>query len=618
MPVISFINRTLTVYGLRIVRLDTISQYLSRTKIFSQNERKSPGPITDADHPPRIGIRRRMVQATVKMALLNYDRWYILAHSQGTILAFNSLMETEQNLPNYLDQNLWQRAVKKLYKKAENEDRQAQGRMRPSRPNWLNPEDLLDRTKLFEKLRGVMTYGSPLSKFARLWPAIVQLNENECVFQNNFEWINIYDPTDPVAGCVEQVFKPSEYTDTKSSKIAPAPKDYAYKAIYWHLLSHINYLKSETKRKDRLVNEVVEWILTGKEFNENGGFKKSLSKVKSFKYTFIRILLWWIAGFMCTVIWSFTAESLPSFPLSLPSFLLRIQDSVQSFVSNITNSFHKLIPLIPIGLLEYVIKGMLKGILFGIGGAIIIFILGIIRIILDYLFIIDKKKLQSYIVELLRENPNKKYNIEEIENKFYKIYQSTLISEALEKLIENKFIKQSVEKYYFFPVVTFKVSPDIINNQNYRNIMNTYQKFIYDALDCRLNYAPNEEGFLNPITNKTSNIVSYLTCCKEKNWLMAINFSQKNIFLYYNLEKYDQNNEIVITKIEFQSKGQKDAEQNKGLDKREADLKDEANQAKRDEKNLNELEESYESYRKFKEKDDLELNKYYRKYKVVV
>jgi hypothetical protein len=561
MPVIAIINRTLSVIGLRIARLDTISQYLSRTKIFSQQERKSVGPITDADHPPRIGIRRRMVQAMVKMALLNYDRWYVLAHSQGTILAFNSLMETEQNLPNYLDQNLWHRAIKKLYKKAENEEQLAQGRMRPHRPDWLNPEDLIDRKKLFANLRGVMTYGSPLSKFARLWPAIVQLNKDECVFNKDFEWINIYDPTDPVAGPVEPFFQPSaSKTDLKTSgKIPPTPKDYAYKAKFLHLLSHIHYLTPEPQRKDyRLVNELVRWIISGKKFNEQNRLN-TISPKKLFLYDFIRILFWWLAGFICTVILGFSINLLPY-----------IKDfSAQGIALNIINTLNLPIPHVLIGLAEHIINGILCGAV----GMIIIFFLGAIGAIREHLVVRDINRIKKNLLELLNPYENKAYDISEIYEKsdIYEIYgiykdkydisemykdtydiseikdkfstyDKKLIIKALNKMVEERTIKQLSNGKYVFPTTTFILSPNILEDDNSRNIMSRYKKIICDALDNQLSYAPDEEDDCR-------------IRIENNNWLMNIKSGDASIYLYYvvdNPQDEELKKRIVITKIEVE------------------------------------------------------------------
>jgi len=72
--------------------------------------------------------------------------------------------------------------------------------MQPPFPSWRDKEYVLDRRELFKNLRGLLTYGSPLSKFAALWPAIVPLNDERYVFHKDFQWLNVYDPTDPVAG----------------------------------------------------------------------------------------------------------------------------------------------------------------------------------------------------------------------------------------------------------------------------------------------------------------------------------------------------------------------------------------------------------------------------------
>ena len=59
------------------------------------------------DEPPRAAIRRRMIRVMIDVAKADYDRWYILAHSLGTVVAWNGLMEIQQALPNYLDRKCW-------------------------------------------------------------------------------------------------------------------------------------------------------------------------------------------------------------------------------------------------------------------------------------------------------------------------------------------------------------------------------------------------------------------------------------------------------------------------------------------------------------------------------
>src|SRR5215207_6059359 len=79
-----------------------IVNLLSGVKIYSQHSRAGGSPMDGPDEPPRVAIRRRMVRAMVDVAAADYERWYILAHSLGSVVAWNGVMETAETLPNYL------------------------------------------------------------------------------------------------------------------------------------------------------------------------------------------------------------------------------------------------------------------------------------------------------------------------------------------------------------------------------------------------------------------------------------------------------------------------------------------------------------------------------------
>ena len=72
---------------------ETIVNYLSAVKLYSQTKRAGGSPMDGPDEPPRAAIRRRMIRVMVDVAEAGYDRWYILAHSLGTVVAWNGLME---------------------------------------------------------------------------------------------------------------------------------------------------------------------------------------------------------------------------------------------------------------------------------------------------------------------------------------------------------------------------------------------------------------------------------------------------------------------------------------------------------------------------------------------
>ncbi len=273
LPFLSLLNFVLRrLLAFKIPPPDIFAQFIGDVKLFQQEKQIGKGPLQDIGLPPRVTLRRRMIRGLVEMALRRYDRWYILAHSQGTVLAFNGIMETAQSLPNYLTKDLWKRCiVKSLIREAQDDEKltaKEKKRMQPPFPSWRDKEYILDRRKLFKNLRGLLTYGSPLSKFAALWPVIVPLNKDSYVFykdsedpQKNFQWLNVYDPTDPVAGRT-QPFQ-NQKSPSVSTYNAAEPIDIPYKANLFHLLSHVQYLTFSKGKDPRLVDIVANWLLEG-------------------------------------------------------------------------------------------------------------------------------------------------------------------------------------------------------------------------------------------------------------------------------------------------------------------------------------------------------------------
>ncbi len=311
--VLSYILRS--VFGFNL-RPDILIQYLGDVKLYQQEERVGKGSLLDLGQPPRISIRRRMIKKLVQMSLSNYDRWYVLSHSLGTLVAFNGLMETDLALPNYLNQQLWDKWQNFSQKKAKQEEQLTSEQidnMVPSRPAWLNPNDIVDRSHLFRNLKGFLTYGSPLSKFAVFWPAIVPINKDTEVFSPEFEWINIYDPSDPVAD-------QTKYFQFKTGVDRKQPREIAYKAESLHLVSHGEYLTYNQKRKHPLAKNVADWLLSGDKFKAaptSAGWpvpNSSLAQV----YVFIRVLIWLLLGWVIAKILSWLI------PLSLPDQIEKI------------------------------------------------------------------------------------------------------------------------------------------------------------------------------------------------------------------------------------------------------------------------------------------------------
>jgi hypothetical protein len=135
--------------------------------------------------------------------------------------------------------------------------------MMPPRPLWLADDDVVYREKVLEKFRGLLTYGSPLDKFATIWPARVPINVREPFFHTDAEWINIYDPTDPVGASLDAFGGPG----APFPESVLQPKNYGYRAHWLLLYSHLCYLRVHEGRKCELSDAAVEWVLSGRKFS---------------------------------------------------------------------------------------------------------------------------------------------------------------------------------------------------------------------------------------------------------------------------------------------------------------------------------------------------------------
>jgi hypothetical protein len=266
--VVSWLLRKIRFYS--IAPADLLEQYFADVKLYQQPCRRDLLPLADMGRPPRVMIRRRAVRAIADMALVGYDRWYVLAHSLGSVIAFNALMETGHALPNYLDETRWRDCVAaELGGPKRAHDRVGDvATMMPTRPGFLGARDVLYRDKLFARLGGLLTYGSPLDKFATLFPAIVPLNRDERVFPSSCQWVNVHAPTDPVGAKLDD-FDPlpgGGGSPAIAGSIALAPANHAFQAHWLWLYSHIRYLSFDARRPGRLVDLTAQWILRGGTF----------------------------------------------------------------------------------------------------------------------------------------------------------------------------------------------------------------------------------------------------------------------------------------------------------------------------------------------------------------
>ena len=166
------------------------------------------------------------------MAVEKYDRWYIVGHSLGSVIAFKGLMSPGNALARYMSINRWDsRDLQEFITASDSNIGYAD---EPRCPHWLDRSAALDRGLLFSRLRGFITYGSPLEIFAHLWPAIVQVNK-EKVFPADFEWLNFYNSTDIVARRPPRSFADAEAISPKNFCCASSRRVWQAHTRYFHM-----------------------------------------------------------------------------------------------------------------------------------------------------------------------------------------------------------------------------------------------------------------------------------------------------------------------------------------------------------------------------------------------
>jgi hypothetical protein len=288
--------------------------YIGAVKLYSQRRRVDGGFLDAFSEPPRVSIRRRMIRTIADVALADYDRWYVVAHSLGSVVAYNGLNENAHAIPNYLSEAQYEGLIEGVNGVAFAGAARDEGgikdllgstaAMLPARPVWLARDAVVYRDRLYSKFAGLFTYGSPLDKFAAIWPARVPINVTEpgLVFAPGrapAEWINVYDPTDPVGGNIDAYGKP----DDSCNDIVLEPRNFAYAASPLLLYSHLRYFAGGDDRS-RLADRLVEWALTGGTFSPPQDASKSRwLDVDSQEYRARRRIAWltWIAVYMLLV-----------------------------------------------------------------------------------------------------------------------------------------------------------------------------------------------------------------------------------------------------------------------------------------------------------------------------
>ncbi len=264
-----------------------VHNYLGDVKLYQDWFLRDDDTLETVGQKSRVAIRGRMIRALVATASQFHatrttdrlDGYYIIAHSLGTVVALNGLMETALALPNYLSREEWTTLPAKLRRQAP---KAAPTVQMPTRRPWLKPKDAIHRGRLFEGLQGLVTLGSPLDKFAALWPCIVRTNAQGLGGQRLVPWINVTDLQDIVGSSIDLFGR-----CPPANGIGGLKKIEVGWADQWTLASaHTTYWKAKKRahRPDRLIDHLVPWF-------EGGAFERPQNRM----WPWLATAIYWLS-----------------------------------------------------------------------------------------------------------------------------------------------------------------------------------------------------------------------------------------------------------------------------------------------------------------------------------
>ena len=235
----------------------TLYNFVGDVKLYQDGYVRMDNNPETLGEKSRVAIRRRMVRSLVNTAKAvkrgEISEYFIFAHSLGTVVAFNGLMELAGILPRYLTKEEWDSV--KAHGLNDSQGDPNLPREEPRRPSWLLPTDQINRGGLFEGLKGLLTMGSPLDKFAALWPNIVPINKQSIA--GTIPWINVADKQDIVAGEL------NHFDDRSNPGIVSGLHltNISWADRYTPFTAHTSYWKADGRR---LLTRLINWVIPRK------------------------------------------------------------------------------------------------------------------------------------------------------------------------------------------------------------------------------------------------------------------------------------------------------------------------------------------------------------------
>jgi hypothetical protein len=233
----------------RIDVLMSVYSYLSSVKLYQQERNETNQDVLDQVISRRIRIQKRVCDLYLSMAEAEYERWFIVAHSLGSVIAYKSLMYNGEGFARALGHDRWHRLNADWKTKSPIESSNFLDE--PPLPWWLETTDAINLEKVYDRLGGLITYGSPIETFATLWPSIVEINNDPHHLHAN--WINLYDSRDFISSPIKSFDSLHECLPITNIEIDS----------HWLIpKSHTNYFTIK-RGSSKAVQNLISWFSGG-------------------------------------------------------------------------------------------------------------------------------------------------------------------------------------------------------------------------------------------------------------------------------------------------------------------------------------------------------------------
>lgn len=531
------------------VPLTIVADYVGKIRLYQDSFKAGKDLIEDRENYPRFSIQRRMINALVRMAISDYDRWYVWSHSLGSVVAYNAFSMPEATLSHYVAEYMWSeindwigdreqspgRERKKIFSGGNENDRNR--RPRPLRPVWQ--KETISREYLFKKCEGLLTYGSPFWRIADLWSDLLKRNKI-ADFSPDFKWYNIIDPSDPVATTIEKLF--SQQAEQADEKKYLHPKDLFYRTPNPFLFAHLSYFSP--RKSSPLIGQLWRWMSEARNITEENNLYNSwyiklfirFPGVQDEREAYLRYHQMW------RFIWWFLLITLFSFAITfITIFFAKLLASSTSLLADINNDWRTT-------LCSLVLQSFQSLWICILIGGVLVIIIGLLNRITEIIFY-THKFFRSLLLEYLQGHPNEKFERNWLIKKFggesglWRFFplRKFIIINTLNRLDKSNKIRVYKETErnpettkYFFPKYHFEFNEEQ-NGDIPKNELKNLERFVIDKLKFNPKKIEKKTNIFSKSYNESSQYYTLLV------------FSDDMPKYYVNYEVFEDNDSNIYT-----------------------------------------------------------------------